>query len=62
MVAKWLKENGFKRVMIITPQGDWGEVHKKVFNSAVSEIGGETVLTEEFEYGTDLSTLKTLLI
>ncbi len=61
-ISSWLKEKGYKRAFLLTANGDWGEVHAKVFREAVQSSGGTVIGQEQFEYGIDVGTLSTLLL
>lgn len=61
-LVKWLKRTGFRRGFIVTPNGDWGEIHRQVFARAVKEAGGTVVGEEQFDYGIDIASLRTILL
>jgi|GEM_PF-861434 len=61
-VAAWLKEKGYKKGFVLTPNGDWGEVHREVFEGALKEAGASLVGRENFDYGVDSAVLRTILL
>ncbi len=61
-ISSWLKGQGYKRAFLLTANGDWGEVHAKVFREAIQSSGGTVVGQDQFDYGADVGTLRTLLL
>lgn len=61
-LIEWLKKTGYRRGFIVTPNGDWGEIHRQVFARALKEAGGTVVGEEQFDYGIDISSLRTILL
>ncbi|WKZ57586.1 MAG: penicillin-binding protein activator [Bdellovibrionota bacterium] len=61
-LVEWLKRQGYHRGFIVTPNGDWGEIHRRVFARAVKDAGGSVVGEEQFDYGIDISSLRTILL
>lgn len=61
-LTKWFKNQKFSSACILTPQGDWGEIHQTVYQKAINEGGGMTKFDEKFDYGIEKSILKTLFV
>lgn len=61
-VTAWLKENRYKKGFVLTPNGDWGEVHREVFEGALKEAGASLVGRDNFDYGVDSAVLRTILL
>ena len=57
-----MKRKGIKKGFLLTAHGDWGEVHHRVFADAVRSSGGEIVGEEFYDYGSDLATIKSILL
>lgn len=62
VLTKWLSQQKFKRAVILTPNGDWGEIHRQVFTDAFKNSGGAIVSAEQFDYGVPRSFLQALLL
>lgn len=62
IVKDWLYKKGFRKALLLTPIGDWGEVHRDIFRKAVQETGGRVVADEQFNYGIDSATAQTALL
>lgn len=62
LVEKWLKENKFQKGFILTPNGDWGEIHRQVFKDALKGSGKTLLAEEQFDYGIDINSLSTILL
>ena len=58
----WFQNQKFSSACILTPQGDWGEIHQKVYKKAVFDGGGAVKFDEKFDYGIEKSLLKTLFV
>jgi branched-chain amino acid transport system substrate-binding protein len=61
-LIEWLKKTGYRRGFIVTPNGDWGEIHRQVFAHAMKDAGGTVVGEEQFDFGIDISSLRTILL
>jgi len=60
-IVDWLKSKDINKVLILTPENDWGVAHQEVFTKAVKKAGKEAVLTDTFEYTFGLSSFKSIL-
>ena len=61
-VSAWLKKMPYKKAFLLTANGDWGEIHHKVFAEAIKEVGGEIVSEEFYDYGMDAATMQSVLL
>ncbi len=61
-VSGWLKNRSYKRAFILTPLGDWGIIHRDVFQRSARATGLEIIGDEQFNYSLDASALKTILL
>ena len=61
-LKNWIANQKDLRAVILTPNGDWGQVHNDIFSKAVSESGATLIDSQSFDYGTDLSTIKSILL
>lgn len=61
-LTKWFKNQKFNSACILTPQGDWGEIHQEVYKKAINDGGGTVKFDEKFDYGIEKSLLKTLFV
>lgn len=62
LVRDWLAQHSFHRVLLLTPLGDWGVVHNQLVGEAVAEAGALLVGNEEFSYGIDAPTARSMLL
>lgn len=61
-LVEWLKTTPYRRGFIITPNGDWGEVHRQVFSQALKDSSGQVLREEQFDYGIDMASIRTILL
>lgn len=62
LLKKWLQEKELRRAFVLTPNGDWGEAHRGIFTDAIKQSGGSLAGQEAFDYGIELTALKSLLL
>lgn len=62
ILVEWLKDHSYTGAFIITPNGDWGEVHLKVYKDALSEANVKIFGAETFDFGSDYGSIKALLL
>lgn len=62
ITSEWLKSRSFKKALVLTPLGDWGIVHRAVFQKAALEAGIEVVADEQIEYGIEPVALSAILL
>lgn len=62
LLTSWLKDRNLKRGFALTPNGDWGEIHRHVFTEAIRASGGTVVGDAQFDYGIDAPALGSLLL
>lgn len=62
VIKNWLEERKLKKALIFTPNGEWGELHSKVFQESVRSVGGEIVGMQSFDYGIDAVSVRSLLL
>lgn len=62
LIGNWAKEHHMRKGFILSAEGDWGVLHHKVFAKAIELSGGEIVAEEFYDYGADLSTIKSILL
>lgn len=61
-LVELLKRHNSRRAYILTVNGPWGVVHRTLFRKAVEEAGGSVVGEEQFDYGIDAATSRTLVL
>jgi branched-chain amino acid transport system substrate-binding protein len=61
-LVEWVKRQGYRRAMILTPHDPWGDVHHDVFRNALKEVGGSVVAEERYDYGIDAATLRSIFL
>lgn len=61
-ISKWLSSYKDKIVLIIVDQGEWGQVHAGLFKQAIDKAGAKLLAIEFLDYGSDVSTFKSILI
>ncbi len=61
-ITEWIRSRQSRRAFILSPLGDWGVVHRAVFQEAAKQAGVEVVGDMEFDYGIETSALKTIVL
>jgi branched-chain amino acid transport system substrate-binding protein len=61
-VEDWLKTKPYRSAYIITPNEEWGEIHRKVFSQAIRAVGGQVAEEQQYDYGIDSSSLRVMLL
>lgn len=62
-LINWLKTTNYKRALIITPNGDWGEEFQKVFSEVFKELNRKVVSNISFNHDEiDLNSLKSIFL
>lgn len=62
VIEDWSRANGIRTALIFTPIGDWGQIHRKAVRKGINAAGGEIIAAEEFNYGEDQTTLRSMLL
>jgi ABC-type branched-subunit amino acid transport system substrate-binding protein len=62
VLYEWLKSNHYNGGFVITPNGDWGEVHRKVYLDAMNQAKIEIIGAESFDIGADIGLMRALLL
>lgn len=62
ILTSWLKSRSETSAYLITPNGDWGEVHKKVYTDALKLSKIQILGEETFDFGADIQSLKAILL
>ncbi len=60
--AEWIKQQGIKKIAILTVDGTWGNVYTAAWKKAAEDAGAEVVLVDMFDYPSEPTTLPTLII
>lgn len=60
--SAWIKEQGIKKLAILTVDGTWGIAHTNAWKKAAADAGVEVVMTEMFDYTSEPTVLPTLIV
>lgn len=61
-LADYMKKIPDIKALILTSEGEWGNVHRHISKEAITLAGGKVVSDIKVNYGTDLSSLKNILL